>query len=94
LIKPPLDCDEGQFGRSRNVLIRALDEAKTELLSVLKFMHLRPLSAERKGNVGQIAEEIFARGICLPGSSSLPEEAFVAYDQQRPASSWADVIAK
>ena len=63
--------EETQFGRSRDQLIRALDEANVESRPVWKPMHLQPLYAgcERRG--GDVAEDLFRRGICLPSSSSL-----------------------
>ncbi|MDQ3917568.1 MAG: DegT/DnrJ/EryC1/StrS family aminotransferase, partial [Acidobacteriota bacterium] len=66
--------DEGRFGASRDALISALDEANIESRPVWKPMHLQPLyqDAERYG--GGVAEDLFARGICLPSSSSLSEE--------------------
>jgi pyridoxal phosphate-dependent aminotransferase EpsN len=63
--------DGARFGCSRDDLIRRLDEAKVESRPVWKPMHLQPLyaSAERYG--GEVAEDLFRRGICLPSSSSL-----------------------
>jgi pyridoxal phosphate-dependent aminotransferase EpsN len=66
--------DEKIFGRSRDQLIRALDEANVESRPVWKPMHLQPLyvGCERYG--GDVAEDLFRRGICLPSSSSLSSE--------------------
>jgi pyridoxal phosphate-dependent aminotransferase EpsN len=63
--------EEAKLGRSRDQLIRALDEAGVESRPVWKPMHLQPLYAgcERRG--GDVAEDLFRRGICLPSSSSL-----------------------
>jgi pyridoxal phosphate-dependent aminotransferase EpsN len=63
--------DEPVFGRSRDSLIGELDAAGIESRPVWKPMHLQPLyrGAERFG--GAVAEDLFARGICLPSSSSL-----------------------
>jgi pyridoxal phosphate-dependent aminotransferase EpsN len=49
----------------------ALEAADIESRPLWKPMHLQPLyaSAERFG--GAVAEDLFARGICLPSSSSL-----------------------
>jgi pyridoxal phosphate-dependent aminotransferase EpsN len=66
--------DEREFGSSRDALIRALDEANVEARPVWKPMHLQPLYAECKRYGGEVAEDLFRRGICLPSSSSLPEE--------------------
>jgi pyridoxal phosphate-dependent aminotransferase EpsN len=66
--------DQDRFGCTRDDLIRALDAAGVESRPVWKPMHLQPLyaSAERYG--GEVAEDIFHRGICLPSSSSLTLE--------------------
>ena len=63
--------DEGEFGRSRDQLIRALDEANVESRPVWKPMHLQPLYAGCEHYGGDVAEDLFRRGICLPSSSSL-----------------------
>lgn len=66
--------EEETFGCSRDHLIRALDIAGIESRPVWKPMHLQPLyaSADRYG--GQVAEDLFRRGICLPSSSSLSRD--------------------
>jgi pyridoxal phosphate-dependent aminotransferase EpsN len=63
-----------KFGRSRDDLIRALDAADVESRPVWKPMHLQPLysGCERYG--GEVAQDLFRRGICLPSSSSLSLE--------------------
>jgi pyridoxal phosphate-dependent aminotransferase EpsN len=66
--------DEQEFGSSRDVLIRALDEANVESRPVWKPMHLQPLYAGCERYGGEVAEDLFRRGICLPSSSSLSEE--------------------
>ena len=69
--------DAARLGIDRDALIQRLDAAGAESRPVWKPMHLQPLysSVERFG--GEIAEELYARGICLPSSSSL------ARDEQR-----------
>jgi pyridoxal phosphate-dependent aminotransferase EpsN len=66
--------DEEIFGRSRDQLIRALDEANVESRPVWKPMHLQPLYAGCERYGGDVAEDLFRRGICLPSSSSLSTE--------------------
>jgi pyridoxal phosphate-dependent aminotransferase EpsN len=66
--------DEQEFGSSRDVLIRALDEANVESRPVWKPMHLQPLFAGCEHYGGEVAEDLFRRGICLPSSSSLSKE--------------------
>ena len=63
--------DEKQFGCSRDELIRALDAANIESRPVWKPMHLQPLYAGCARYGGEVAEDLFRRGICLPSSSSL-----------------------
>ena len=66
--------DDEQFGCSRDELIRAVGAAKIEARRTWEPMHLQPLyvGCERYG--GDVAKDLFRRGICLPSSSSLTEE--------------------
>ncbi len=66
--------DEEKFGCSRDQLIRALDEANVETRPVWKPMHLQPLYAGCECYGGEVAEDLFRRGICMPSSSSLSDE--------------------
>jgi pyridoxal phosphate-dependent aminotransferase EpsN len=66
--------DREQFGMSRNELIAALDEANIESRPVWKPMHLQPLYRHAESIGGEVAEDLFQRGICLPSSSSLSME--------------------
>lgn len=66
--------DEDEFGCSRDALIRALDGANVESRPVWKPMHLQPLYAGCERYGGDVAEDLFRRGICLPSSSSLTEQ--------------------
>ena len=79
--------DEERFGCSRDQLIDALDAANIESRPVWKPMHLQPLysSADRYG--GEVAEELFLQGICLPSSSSLSEaeQLYVINEVRRAA---------
>jgi pyridoxal phosphate-dependent aminotransferase EpsN len=79
--------DEKQFGCSRDQLIHSLDAANIESRPIWKPMHLQPLysSAERYG--GEVAEDLFRCGICLPSSSSLSEaeQLYVVNEVRRAA---------
>jgi len=66
--------DEEEFGCSRDELIGVLDAANIESRPVWKPMHLQPLYAGCGRYGGEVAEDLFHRGICLPSSSSLTEE--------------------
>jgi pyridoxal phosphate-dependent aminotransferase EpsN len=66
--------DPAEFGATRDDLIAALDRANVEARPVWKPMHLQPLyrGAERYG--GEVAADLFARGICLPSSSNMTRD--------------------
>lgn len=70
--------DTARFGMDRDALLRRLDAADIEARPVWKPMHLQPLYASAEVVGGEVAENLFMHGICLPSSSSLKEE-----DQQR-----------
>lgn len=65
---------ETEFGLSRDSLINLLREAEVESRPLWKPMHLQPLYAGCSTYGGQVAEDLFTRGICLPSSSSLEWE--------------------
>jgi pyridoxal phosphate-dependent aminotransferase EpsN len=65
--------NEDQFGCSRDQLIRALDAANIESRPIWKPMHLQSLYAHCERYGGEVAADLFRRGICLPSSSSLSE---------------------
>jgi pyridoxal phosphate-dependent aminotransferase EpsN len=73
--------DEATFGISRDELIRRLHAADIEVRPVWKPMHLQPLYAASERFGGEVAADLFQRGICFPSSSSLTAE-----DQQRVVS--------
>jgi pyridoxal phosphate-dependent aminotransferase EpsN len=78
--------EERAAGCSRDGIIRLLDAANIESRPVWKPMHLQPLyeSAERYG--GEVAEDLFRKGICLPSSSSLtPREQYRVIQAVRTA---------
>jgi dTDP-4-amino-4,6-dideoxygalactose transaminase len=66
--------DDSEFGCSRDDLIRELDHAGIEARPVWKPMHLQELFSGCECFGGEVAEDLFSRGICLPSSSSLAEE--------------------
>lgn len=70
--------DEARLGVSRDDLIRALHEENIESRPVWKPMHLQPVLRNAEVVGGRVAEDLFARGICLPSSSSLSE-----FEQER-----------
>ena len=66
--------DEPALGCSRDAIIAALQKENIEARPVWKPMHLQPLFADAPRYGGEVAEDLFARGICLPSSSSLSAE--------------------
>ena len=66
--------EERNFGCSRDALIGVLGAANIESRPVWKPMHLQPLYAGCERYGGEVAEDLFRRGICLPSSSSLAAE--------------------
>ena len=78
--------EERKFGRSRDELIRLLHAADIESRPVWKPMHLQPLYAGCARYGGEVAEDLFRRGICLPSSSSLSlEDQLYVINQVRAA---------
>jgi len=63
--------DEDRFGCSRDELISHLARADIECRPVWKPMHMQPLYARCGRYGGEVAEDLYRRGICLPSSSSL-----------------------
>jgi pyridoxal phosphate-dependent aminotransferase EpsN len=65
--------EEKKLGASRDALIEALAREDIESRPVWKPMHTQKLfaSAERFG--GEVAEDLFTRGICLPSSSFMTD---------------------
>jgi pyridoxal phosphate-dependent aminotransferase EpsN len=63
--------DEARLGVGRDALVHGLAAEDIEARPVWKPMHTQALyaSAERFG--GAVAEDLYARGICLPSSSNL-----------------------
>jgi pyridoxal phosphate-dependent aminotransferase EpsN len=78
--------EEKKFGCSRDELIRLLDAANVEARPVWKPMHLQPLYAGCARYGGEVAEDLFRRGTCLPSSSSLGlEDQLYVVNQVRAA---------
>ena len=66
--------DEDRYGCSRDDLIGHLNTAQVESRPVWKPMHLQPLYSHARCYGGDVSEDLFHRGICLPSSSSLTIE--------------------
>jgi pyridoxal phosphate-dependent aminotransferase EpsN len=63
--------DAERFGASRDGIIRALEAQNIESRPLWKPMHLQSLYAHCERFGGEVAADLFRRGICLPSSSSL-----------------------
>ena len=69
-----ITLDPEAFGRTPEEVRRALEEQGIETRPVWKPMHLQPVFREAETVGGEVAEELFARGLCLPSGSSLSLE--------------------
>ncbi|MEP6714590.1 MAG: DegT/DnrJ/EryC1/StrS family aminotransferase [Terriglobia bacterium] len=65
--------DEAEFGCTRDQLIDRLLERGIESRPVWKPMHLQELYKGCECIGGEVAADLYRRGICLPSSSSLTE---------------------
>jgi pyridoxal phosphate-dependent aminotransferase EpsN len=63
--------DPCALGATRDDILRALAAEDIEARPLWKPMHLQPLYAGCDRFGGEVAEDLFARGLCLPSSSSL-----------------------
>ena len=66
--------DAPALGATRDDLLAALGSADVEARPVWKPMHLQPLYASCEVIDGRVGADLYARGICLPSSSSLATE--------------------
>ncbi|MCX7596310.1 MAG: DegT/DnrJ/EryC1/StrS family aminotransferase [Fischerella sp.] len=69
-----LTIDPGTFGANREQVRLALVEQQIEARPVWKPLHLQPVFAECEYFGGTVAEDLFARGLCLPSGSNLTNE--------------------
>ncbi|WP_035139417.1 DegT/DnrJ/EryC1/StrS family aminotransferase [Fischerella sp. PCC 9605] len=81
-----LTIDPQTFGANREQVRLALAEQQIEARPVWKPLHLQPVFAECEYFGGTVAEDLFARGLCLPSGSNLTNE-----DLQRVISAIAAV---
>jgi pyridoxal phosphate-dependent aminotransferase EpsN len=66
--------DPRAFGATREDIRLALEAENIESRPVWKPMHLQPVFASCRRRGGEIAADLFDRGLCLPSGSSLTEE--------------------
>ena len=63
--------DEAVFGVSALELCSSLSEQNIEARPTWKPMHMQPVFAQAELVGGEVCEELYAQGICLPSGSSL-----------------------
>jgi dTDP-4-amino-4,6-dideoxygalactose transaminase len=68
-----LTIDPDVFGCDRERIRMALAAEQIEARPVWKPLHLQPVFAECESVGGKVAEDLFARGLCLPSGSNLTE---------------------
>lgn len=66
--------DEEKAGFNREQLRLALDQENIESRPLWKPMHLQPIFESAPYFGGNVAEELFKKGLCLPSGSNLKEE--------------------
>jgi dTDP-4-amino-4,6-dideoxygalactose transaminase len=66
-----LTIDPALFGADREAVRVALEREDIEARPVWKPMHLQPVFAAFARRGGQVAEELFHNGLCLPSGSNL-----------------------
>ncbi|WP_414621942.1 DegT/DnrJ/EryC1/StrS family aminotransferase [Calothrix sp. CCY 0018] len=62
------------FGADREEIRLGLAEKKIESRPVWKPLHMQPVFAECESIGGEVAEDLFMRGLCLPSGSNLTDE--------------------
>ena len=65
--------DPAAFGADREAIRLALETENIEARPVWKPMHLQPVFAACDRFGGEVAEDLFNRGLCLPSGSNLSE---------------------
>lgn len=68
-----LTIDPALFGADREMVRLALEAENIESRPLWKPMHLQPVFREAPAIGGQVAEQLFADGLCLPSGSALTE---------------------
>jgi pyridoxal phosphate-dependent aminotransferase EpsN len=66
--------DQARFGATRDEVIKALEAQNIESRPVWKPMHLQPIFHGVECIGGEVAEDVFRHGICLPSSSNMSDD--------------------
>lgn len=68
-----LTVNPGEFGCDREHIRMALAEQEIETRPVWKPLHLQPLFSSCETIRGEVAEQLFSKGLCLPSGSNLTD---------------------
>lgn len=63
-----------KFGIDRETVRLALEAENIEARPVWKPMHMQPVFKEFRIRGGEVSEDLFARGLCLPSGTQMTEE--------------------
>jgi pyridoxal phosphate-dependent aminotransferase EpsN len=66
-----LTIDPAKFGADRETVRLVLEAENIEARPVWKPMHRQPIFANYEFSGGEVADDLFERGLCLPSSSNL-----------------------
>ncbi len=66
-----LTVDPKKFGADRDTILAALEKENIEARPIWKPLHLQPVFKGCECRGGAVAEDLFARGLCLPSGSNL-----------------------
>lgn len=69
-----LTINSEKFGKNREEIRIFLQEKNIESRPVWKPLHLQPVFAECETIGGNVAEDLFNRGLCLPSGSNLTDQ--------------------
>lgn len=69
-----LTIDSTEFGADRETMRLALESENIEARPVWKPMHRQPVFSNFESVGGEVADDLFDRGLCLPSSSNLTME--------------------
>lgn len=69
-----ITIDPAKFGASRHVVQKALDAANIESRPVWKPLHQQPVFATCAYRGGNVAGDLFERGLCLPSGSAMTDD--------------------
>ena len=69
-----LTVDPGRFGATAEQIRVHMEARDIEARNVWKPMHMQPVFRDRRTVGGAVAEDLFARGLCLPSGSNLTDD--------------------